>query len=113
MTTWVSNSARYFGASSGVNCSPIIVIKRVCTSGQMRGASKYGSIPGKGERIITSLRSYMDQYADGRGHKDHMILPFVGITEPALQALPVVGVWGIKEGNTRGYGSPYGLDSNV
>ena len=55
MTTWVSNSARYFGVSSGVNCSPIIVIRRVCTSGQMLGASRYGSIPGKGECIITPV----------------------------------------------------------
>jgi hypothetical protein len=54
----------------------------------------------------------MDQYAAGRGCKDHLILPFVGIIAPALQALPAVGVWGIKEGNTRGYGSPYGLDSH-
>ena len=35
-----------------------------------------------------------------------MIFPSVGIVPPALQALSAVGVWGIEEGNTRGYGHP-------
>src|SRR5262249_35060913 len=36
-----------------------------------------------------------------------LILPSVGIVPPALHALPVAGVWGIGEGNTRGYGPPW------
>jgi hypothetical protein len=54
----------------------------------------------------------MDQYAAGRGRKDHLILPSVGIMAPAFQTLPTVGVWGIEEGNTRGYSPPYSLGSS-
>ena len=52
MTIWIAYSARYLGASSGVNCSRKMLMSLVCTSGQMLGTWRDGSIPGKGENLF-------------------------------------------------------------
>jgi hypothetical protein len=94
-----------------------MVIRRVCTSGQRFGTSRYGSIPGKGECIITHSRvSYGPIRSQPRARRiagahsaarstygTRMLwmsvwlttaeaLHYPWIVSPALHALPVAGV---------------------